>query len=84
MSSLRAARGPGDVPGLLAAGGDDAVPELAGRAAGRLVPDRLGNGPPQDRRACLVICPWATVMSDSRWRGAAPPSYTGAPGMGTG
>jgi hypothetical protein len=62
----------GDVLRFAAAAVGDAVPELAGRAAGGLVPAASTMARRRVGEPCLVMCPRATLTSDSRCRGVSP------------
>ena len=71
----------GDVAGLLPAAGDDAgldrpVTESAGaRWIASITAQRSSRDP------CLVTCPRATLMSDSRCRGVSPAHEHSCPGF---
>src|SRR5262249_9510365 len=72
--------GLGDVARWGAAAGDDAVLDVAGRAAGWLVPDRPGYGPAQQRGASLWRArepPWRRTP---RAAASAPPMATAGRG----
>jgi hypothetical protein len=71
---------PGDVPGLFPAAGDDGVPGGADRAVpGDALDGRLDQRSSRD--PCLVTCPGATLVSDSRCRGVSPAREHSCPGF---